>query len=151
MLLHWGPFCKTRVLNCIQLNWKFQYFCPHLEFLKENQIENGNKAPHATHIELKMAPPEGSSEQREKFLHLACFIWNTDLKWDEDKSEVEGLEILSKKKHHGMCSLCGISYGSAIPCSNEACRRFYHGECAKRNGLEMNLIRAKTCVIELFC
>ncbi len=50
-----------------------------------------------------------------------------------------------------MCSLCGIGFGAAIPCTNESCRRFYHGECAKRHGLEMNLIRAKTSVIELYC
>ena len=64
----------------------------------------------------------------------------------------EDTEKIEKKKFTGTCSLCGLSFGAAVPCSNETCRRLYHAECARRNKLELILIKAKTSsVIELFC
>lgn len=73
--------------------------------------------------------------KKNKFVHLSCFIWNGELKWNQNIRMVEGISKIDKKKMNGMCSLCGMAFGAAIPCSNDSCRRFYHAECGMRNKL----------------
>lgn len=77
-------------------------------------------------------------------MHVSCFLWNTELHWNPIRMMVEHTEKIEKKKLVGICSLCGLSFGAAIPCSNETCRRLYHAECARRNKLELIFIKAKT-------
>lgn len=68
-------------------------------------------------------------------IHVSCFLWNSQCNWNKKHSIVDNIDKVDKKKAHGSCSLCGLTFGLLVACSNETCRRFYHAECARRNNL----------------
>ena len=52
----------------------------------------------------------------------------------------------------GLCLICGNMLGLTVPCNNDSCRRSYHSECAKRNNLKINVIRANNkSLLEIYC
>ncbi|GAY48864.1 hypothetical protein CUMW_114940 [Citrus unshiu] len=76
-----------------------------------------------------------------RWAHLACAIWIpetclTDVKRMEP---IDGLNRVSKDRWKLLCSICGVSYGACIQCSNTTCRVAYHPLCARAAGLCVEL------------
>ena len=56
---------------------------------------------------------------------------------------VEGIHRIDRsRKNPSICSVCGNVIGLTVPCYNDSCRRAFHPECAKRNNLSINVIKA---------
>jgi len=58
------------------------------------------------------------------------------------KGGVEGLHRIDRSKKPSCCSVCGNMIGITVSCHQHNCRRAYHAECAKRNNLNINVIKA---------
>lgn len=70
-----------------------------------------------------------------------------------ERGRVEGLHRIDRsRKNMGLCLICGNMIGLTVPCNNESCRRAYHPECAKRNHLKINVIKANNkSLLEIYC
>jgi hypothetical protein len=66
---------------------------------------------------------------------------------------VEGMHLIDRsKKNANICAVCGNMVGITVSCNNDSCRRSFHPECAKRNGLSINVIRANNkALLEIYC
>ncbi|XVF29329.1 hypothetical protein REPUB_Repub15cG0111300 [Reevesia pubescens] len=73
--------------------------------------------------------------------HLACAIWipETCLSDVKRMEPIDGLNRISKDRWKLLCSICGVSYGACIQCSNTTCRVAYHPLCARAAGLCVEL------------
>ncbi|GAV58994.1 PWWP domain-containing protein/SET domain-containing protein/FYRN domain-containing protein/FYRC domain-containing protein/PHD_2 domain-containing protein/zf-HC5HC2H_2 domain-containing protein [Cephalotus follicularis] len=73
--------------------------------------------------------------------HLACAIWipETCLSDVKRMEPIDGLNRINKDRWKLLCSICGVSYGACIQCSNNSCRVAYHPLCARAAGLCVEL------------
>ncbi|KAL2485415.1 Histone-lysine N-methyltransferase ATX2 [Abeliophyllum distichum] len=71
-----------------------------------------------------------------RWAHLACAIWipETCLADVKKMEPIDGLSRIKKDRWKLTCSICGISYGACIQCSNSTCRVAYHPLCARAAG-----------------
>ncbi|CAA3024743.1 histone-lysine N-methyltransferase ATX2-like [Olea europaea subsp. europaea] len=71
-----------------------------------------------------------------RWAHLACAIWipETCLTDVKKMEPIDGLSRINKDRWKLTCSICGISYGACIQCSNSTCRVAYHPLCARAAG-----------------
>ncbi|XP_010522208.1 PREDICTED: histone-lysine N-methyltransferase ATX2 isoform X2 [Tarenaya hassleriana] len=76
-----------------------------------------------------------------RWAHLACAIWipETCLSDVKKMEPIDGLSRVSKDRWKLLCSICGVSYGACIQCSNNTCRVAYHPLCARAAGLCVEL------------
>ncbi|GMH29110.1 hypothetical protein Nepgr_030953 [Nepenthes gracilis] len=76
-----------------------------------------------------------------KWAHLACAIWipETCLSDIKRMEPIDGLSRINKDRWKLLCSICGVSYGACIQCSNSTCRVAYHPLCARAAGLCVEL------------
>ncbi|XWS22244.1 hypothetical protein CRYUN_Cryun29cG0017900 [Craigia yunnanensis] len=76
-----------------------------------------------------------------RWAHLACAIWipETCLSDVKRMEPIDGLNRISKDRWKLLCSICGVSYGACIQCSNTSCRVAYHPLCARAAGLCVEL------------
>ncbi|KAK8510354.1 hypothetical protein V6N12_011725 [Hibiscus sabdariffa] len=76
-----------------------------------------------------------------RWAHLACAIWipETCLSDVKRMEPIDGLNRISKDRWKLLCSICGVSYGACIQCSNPSCRVAYHPLCARAAGLCVEL------------
>ncbi|TYI61069.1 hypothetical protein E1A91_D10G147000v1 [Gossypium mustelinum] len=76
-----------------------------------------------------------------RWAHLACAIWipETCLSDVKRMEPIDGLNRISKDRWKLLCSICGVSYGACIQCSNPTCRVAYHPLCARAAGLCVEL------------
>ncbi|KAL5781988.1 hypothetical protein ACOSP7_007017 [Xanthoceras sorbifolium] len=76
-----------------------------------------------------------------RWAHLACAIWipETCLSDVKRMEPIDGLNRISKDRWKLLCSICGVSYGACIQCSNSTCRVAYHPLCARAAGLCVEL------------
>ncbi|XWS09310.1 hypothetical protein CRYUN_Cryun40dG0074500 [Craigia yunnanensis] len=76
-----------------------------------------------------------------RWAHLACAIWipETCLSDVKRMQPIDGLNRISKDRWKLLCSICGVSYGACIQCSNTTCRVAYHPLCARAAGLCVEL------------
>lgn len=76
-----------------------------------------------------------------KWAHLACAIWipETCLSDIKKMEPIDGVSRVSKDRWKLLCSICGVSYGACIQCSNSTCRVAYHPLCARAAGLCVEL------------
>ncbi|XP_039054780.1 histone-lysine N-methyltransferase ATX2-like [Hibiscus syriacus] len=76
-----------------------------------------------------------------RWAHLACAIWipETCLSDVKRMEPIDGLNRISKDRWKLLCSICGVSYGACIQCSNPMCRIAYHPLCARVAGLCVEL------------
>ncbi|KAM6566547.1 hypothetical protein CsatA_025675 [Cannabis sativa] len=76
-----------------------------------------------------------------RWAHLACAIWipETCLSDVKRMQPIDGLKRISKDRWKLLCSICGVSYGACIQCSNNSCRVAYHPLCARAAGLCVEL------------
>lgn len=76
-----------------------------------------------------------------KWAHLACAIWipETCLSDIKKMEPIDGVRRVSKDRWKLLCSICGVSYGACIQCSNSTCRVAYHPLCARAAGLCVEL------------
>ncbi|KAK9288538.1 hypothetical protein L1049_016997 [Liquidambar formosana] len=76
-----------------------------------------------------------------RWAHLACAIWipETCLSDIKRMEPIDGLSRISKDRWKLLCSICGVSYGACIQCSNNTCRVAYHPLCARAAGLCVEL------------
>ncbi|KAE9595226.1 putative histone-lysine N-methyltransferase [Lupinus albus] len=76
-----------------------------------------------------------------RWAHLACAIWipETCLADVKRMEPIDGLSRISKDRWKLLCSICGVSYGACIQCSNNSCRVAYHPLCARAAGLCVEL------------
>jgi hypothetical protein len=72
-----------------------------------------------------------------RWAHLACAIWipETCLSDVKKMEPIDGVNKVSKDRWKLMCTICGVSYGACIQCSNNSCRVAYHPLCARAAGL----------------
>ncbi|XP_042480211.1 histone H3-lysine(4) N-trimethyltransferase ATX1-like [Macadamia integrifolia] len=72
-----------------------------------------------------------------RWAHLACAIWipETCLSDVKRMEPIDGLNRINKDRWKLLCSICGVSYGACIQCSNNICRVAYHPLCARAAGL----------------
>ncbi|KAG8369538.1 hypothetical protein BUALT_Bualt14G0023900 [Buddleja alternifolia] len=71
-----------------------------------------------------------------RWAHLACAIWipETCLSDIKKMEPIDGLHRINKDRWRLLCSICGVSYGACIQCSNFTCRVAYHPLCARAAG-----------------
>ncbi|KAK6255362.1 hypothetical protein SCA6_016667 [Theobroma cacao] len=76
-----------------------------------------------------------------RWAHLACAIWipETCLSDVKRMEPIDGLNRINKDRWKLLCSICGVSYGACIQCSNTTCRVAYHPLCARAAGLCVEL------------
>ncbi|XP_010469690.1 PREDICTED: histone-lysine N-methyltransferase ATX1-like isoform X2 [Camelina sativa] len=76
-----------------------------------------------------------------RWAHLACAIWipETCLSDVKKMEPIDGVNKVSKDRWKLMCTICGVSYGACIQCSNISCRVAYHPLCARAAGLCVEL------------
>lgn len=76
-----------------------------------------------------------------RWAHLACAMWipETCLADVKRMEPIDGLRRISKDRWKLLCSICGVSYGACIQCSNNSCRVAYHPLCARAAGLCVEL------------
>ncbi|XP_027353550.1 histone-lysine N-methyltransferase ATX2-like [Abrus precatorius] len=76
-----------------------------------------------------------------RWAHLACAMWipETCLADVKKMEPIDGLSRISKDRWKLLCSICGVSYGACIQCSNSSCRVAYHPLCARAAGLCVEL------------
>ncbi|OIW17292.1 hypothetical protein TanjilG_22404 [Lupinus angustifolius] len=76
-----------------------------------------------------------------RWAHLACAMWipETCLADVKRMEPIDGLDRISKDRWKLLCSICGVSYGACIQCSNNSCRVAYHPLCARAAGLCVEL------------
>lgn len=76
-----------------------------------------------------------------RWAHLTCAMWipETCLKDIKRMEPIDGLERINKDRWKLLCSICGVSYGACIQCSNNTCRVAYHPLCARAAGLCVEL------------
>ncbi|XP_018477200.2 histone H3-lysine(4) N-trimethyltransferase ATX1 isoform X2 [Raphanus sativus] len=72
-----------------------------------------------------------------RWAHLACAIWipETCLSDVKKMEPIDGVNKISKDRWKLMCTICAVSYGACIQCSNDSCRVAYHPLCARASGL----------------
>ena len=85
-----------------------------LDLEEESLLENSNSKIN-THLDFSLRK---ITVKKPKYVHVSCFLWNNEAKWNHNIRMVEGIGRIDKKKMNGMCSLCGVTFGAAIPCSN---------------------------------
>ncbi|KAL6194170.1 hypothetical protein ACLB2K_035254 [Fragaria x ananassa] len=76
-----------------------------------------------------------------RWAHLACAIWipETCLSDIKRMEPIDGLSRINKDRWKLLCSICGVSYGACIQCSNHTCYAAYHPLCARAAGLCVEL------------
>ncbi|XP_062170462.1 histone-lysine N-methyltransferase ATX2 isoform X1 [Alnus glutinosa] len=76
-----------------------------------------------------------------RWAHLACAIWipETCLSDVKRMEPIDGLSRINKDRWKLLCSICGVSYGACIQCSNNTCYVAYHPLCARAAGLCVEL------------
>ncbi|GAB2272675.1 hypothetical protein Dimus_007498 [Dionaea muscipula] len=76
-----------------------------------------------------------------RWAHLACAIWipETCLSDIKTMEPIDGLSRINKDRWKLLCSICGVSFGACIQCSNSTCRVAYHPLCARAAGLCVEL------------
>ncbi|KAG5016851.1 hypothetical protein JHK82_022496 [Glycine max] len=76
-----------------------------------------------------------------RWAHLACAMWipETCLADVKRMEPIDGMSRISKDRWRLLCSICGVSYGACIQCSNNSCRVAYHPLCARAAGLCVEL------------
>ncbi|ESQ51749.1 hypothetical protein EUTSA_v10016217mg [Eutrema salsugineum] len=76
-----------------------------------------------------------------RWAHLACAIWipETCLSDVQKMEPIDGVKKVSKDRWKLLCTICGVSYGACIQCSNCSCRVAYHPLCARAAGLCVEL------------
>ncbi|CAA7015002.1 unnamed protein product [Microthlaspi erraticum] len=76
-----------------------------------------------------------------RWAHLACAIWipETCLSDVKKMEPIDGVNKVNKDRWKLLCSICGVSYGACIQCSNNSCRVAYHPLCARAAGLCVEL------------
>ncbi|XP_027117144.1 histone H3-lysine(4) N-trimethyltransferase ATX1-like isoform X1 [Coffea arabica] len=76
-----------------------------------------------------------------RWAHLACAIWipETCLSDITKMEPIDGLSRINKDRWKLLCSICGVSYGACIQCSNHNCRVAYHPLCARAAGFCLEL------------
>ncbi|XP_021804783.1 histone-lysine N-methyltransferase ATX2 isoform X1 [Prunus avium] len=76
-----------------------------------------------------------------RWAHLACAIWipETCLSDVKRMEPIDGLSRINKDRWKLLCSICGVSYGACIQCSNNTCCAAYHPLCARAAGLCVEL------------
>lgn len=76
-----------------------------------------------------------------RWAHLACAIWipETCLSDIKKMEPIDGLGRVSKDRWKLLCSICGVSYGACIQCSNNTCRVAFHPLCARVAGFCIEL------------
>ncbi|XP_022150376.1 histone-lysine N-methyltransferase ATX2 isoform X2 [Momordica charantia] len=76
-----------------------------------------------------------------RWAHLACAIWipETCLSDIKKMEPIDGLNRITKDRWKLLCSICGVSYGACIQCSNNTCYVAYHPLCARAAGLCVEL------------
>lgn len=76
-----------------------------------------------------------------RWSHLACAIWipETCLSDIKRMEPIDGLSRINKDRWKLLCSICGVSYGACIQCSNNTCYAAYHPLCARAAGLCVEL------------
>ncbi|KAM7260046.1 hypothetical protein ACFE04_015787 [Oxalis oulophora] len=72
-----------------------------------------------------------------RWAHLACAIWIPETCFLDVKrmEPIDGINRINKDRWKLICSLCKISYGACIQCSNDNCLVAYHPLCARAAGL----------------
>ncbi|KAI3890806.1 hypothetical protein MKX03_007419 [Papaver bracteatum] len=76
-----------------------------------------------------------------RWAHLACAIWipETCLSDIKRMEPIDGVNKIHKDRWKLLCSICGVSYGACIQCSNSTCRVAYHPLCARAADLCVEL------------
>ncbi|KAK2641715.1 hypothetical protein Ddye_023478 [Dipteronia dyeriana] len=76
-----------------------------------------------------------------RWAHLACAMWipETCLSDVKRMEPIDGLNRISKDRWKLLCSICCVSYGACIQCSNSTCRVAYHPLCARAADLCVEL------------
>ncbi|KAI4369781.1 hypothetical protein MLD38_018186 [Melastoma candidum] len=76
-----------------------------------------------------------------RWAHLACAIWIPETCMADVKrmEPIDGISRINKDRWKLLCSICGVSYGACIQCSNNNCRVAYHPLCARAAGLCVEL------------
>ncbi|KAL3506598.1 hypothetical protein ACH5RR_031980 [Cinchona calisaya] len=76
-----------------------------------------------------------------RWAHLACAMWipETCLSDITKMEPIDGLSRVNKDRWKLLCSICGVSYGACIQCSNNSCRVAYHPLCARAAGFCVEL------------
>lgn len=76
-----------------------------------------------------------------RWAHLACAIWipETCLSDIKKMEPIDGLSRVNKDRWKLICSICGVSYGACIQCSNHNCYVAYHPLCARAAGFCIEL------------
>ncbi|KAG0491118.1 hypothetical protein HPP92_007981 [Vanilla planifolia] len=71
-----------------------------------------------------------------QWAHLACAIWipETCLSDVKKMEPIDGIGRIHKDRWKLLCSICHVSYGACIQCSNSTCRVAYHPLCARAAG-----------------
>ncbi|XP_043715502.1 histone-lysine N-methyltransferase ATX2-like [Telopea speciosissima] len=72
-----------------------------------------------------------------RWAHLACAMWipETCLSDVKRMEPIDGVNRINKDRWKLLCSICGVSYGACIQCSNSTCCVAYHPLCARAAGL----------------
>ncbi|CAN8247651.1 unnamed protein product [Cochlearia groenlandica] len=78
-----------------------------------------------------------------RWAHLACAMWipETCLSDVKKMEPVDGVNKVSKDRWKLLCTICAVSYGACIQCSNHSCRVAYHPLCARAVGLCVELVK----------
>ncbi|KAI8009701.1 Histone-lysine N-methyltransferase ATX1 [Camellia lanceoleosa] len=73
--------------------------------------------------------------------HLACAIWipETCLSDVKKMEPIDGISRITKDRWKLLCSICRVSYGACIQCSNNTCCVAYHPLCARAAGFCVEL------------
>ncbi|KAG6419859.1 hypothetical protein SASPL_116371 [Salvia splendens] len=68
--------------------------------------------------------------------HLACAIWipETCLSDIKKMEPIDGIDRINKDRWKLICSICHVSYGACIQCSDFNCRVSFHPLCARAAG-----------------
>uniref|UniRef100_A0A1J3GP59 Histone-lysine N-methyltransferase ATX2 n=1 Tax=Noccaea caerulescens TaxID=107243 RepID=A0A1J3GP59_NOCCA len=76
-----------------------------------------------------------------RWAHLTCAIWipETCLSDVKKMEPIDGVNKVNKDRWKLLCTICGVSYGACIQCSNSSCRVAYHPLCARAAGLCVEL------------
>ncbi|XP_042066795.1 histone-lysine N-methyltransferase ATX2-like isoform X1 [Salvia splendens] len=72
----------------------------------------------------------------DRWAHLACAIWipETCLSDIKKMEPIDGIDRINKDRWKLLCSICHVSHGACIQCSNINCRVSYHPLCARAAG-----------------
>lgn len=71
-----------------------------------------------------------------RWAHLACAIWipETCLSDVQKMEPIDGINRIHKDRWKLLCSICHVTYGACIQCSNSNCCTAYHPLCARAAG-----------------